>query len=1572
MRHLCLSIVLTLLALLPTQAAVVDHLDRLKDPCLQTPLVSAGKPQAMIVPGEDPRLQELAKTLQAEIARLTGVQLPLVSASSLTEETLRQQHCLALGDCSSNALIGKLYARRLCFVDGIYPGKGLANPGFDRDSNSDGTPDLWAYSTPTGATHALALDSTQFRSAPNSVRIDGKRSEPEGRACVMRNLDVKPGRSYRMTVAYRATLGPKARGLFHVDFYDNGTPSRPLGGSDVTLQTADQWTTVTNAFKVPEGTAFGRILLYLHGEGSIWYDDVALYEEGSTTNLLALGNPGVAVQTVHDPWGAGRNVVVVAASEPAGFELALQRLLETIRRSATGTDLILPDLMDLQPGDTALADGIVPATGPSDTAIATQAAAARSALDTNAFVPVRDTMQGTKTMARNWYLTGDERWARLYAAIWRQILDTPASNARGPMEWTFNTLEGWDLIDECPALPDSLKLEILNRLLLIGVRNEQAYGRSVQSVNRPIVDGHQLDQGLCLYMHGAYFDRYYGINGHWKTMTEPLITLGEQTPRVHDSYAYGPIAGNDFLSEYALKSGDMDYFTNGNCLLQARWQMLCTDNINGGGTFGDDGAWRGSLPTGLLQKANWFYSDDTLKWFLQGLRPPLGAFANDRPAKLPTDLLGVAYIPLKGRLYDVAASTRKDPEAAKWPVESVPPGKAFDKLSLRTGFTPEDQYLLLDGISVLSHGHEDGASILRFTDNGRLFLAEGHYVEISARRHNTMLVSHDGVSYAPPPLVSLESKASLGSAGLVEVLSSAYNGVDWRRSLLWLPEEAIVIVDRLTAREPGEYSFEALWRSLGDARLSDNGAFTVDQQGESMTISRADDSLCRAREMLDYHGINYYGSYPYCSDGLVKELRQTQQHRLQPGESSSFLNVIQTHKTGQAPAPVRRLPGDALLVGSSNRFVAGAGQPTFKGAPDTDARLWIVRESGAIAVAEATRFRWGALTVTTSAPASYSLTFAPARLTADCSAPTTYHLELQGKSLDGSMERGSADLTGLAAPSQPVFAEQFRALESLATTPPVAMPAPSTAQPTAKPLWQAELPPMPRLVTSEAGTQVTCTPSPLPVSTWDAAYRIDPQRLTSDWDSIVLWPEDQAAEITVSLPQMRDISRVAVRTMCTNNSARGISYRLASLTLSAAENLNGPWTELKRFEDATDHEVPSYPDYAVDTPGLHARYLKVSATPRKGCALFLKGLRAWGLPETPQTATPRIEPNETGSASALCKASLTPGADSVICGLRDGTVLAYTAGKAAWSADAGARVNCLAAANLDGKPGDEILVGTNGQRLLCLDPTGKVLWTREFPFFWGRQGNVMWIGLGDVNGDGQTEVVVSCENWHFYCLDAKGTDLWAFEVEHAGQEGALGDLKGDGKLETLCGQEYYGWDVLDSAGKRLYVVSGPGPISTAALCADLNGDGKDEAVFGAQTCGIYVRDGAGNRVFDANVGGFVTDLTTLRDPQGTLLVASAESHDFSLAAFRSDGSAAWRRQLSGVPLMLAACGDSVAVGCDDGLLQLVDAGGQVTPLLRLSGPVRNAATADVDGDGQAEILATGDRELVAVKLPPKG
>jgi len=198
-------------------------------------------------------------------------------------------------------------------------------------------------------------------------------------------------------------------------------------------------------------------------------------------------------------------------------------------------------------------------------------------------------------------------------------------------------------------------------------------------------------------------------------------------------------------------------------------------------------------------------------------------------------------------------------------------------------------------------------------------------------------------------------------------------------------------------------------------------------------------------------------------------------------------------------------------------------------------------------------------------------------------------------------------------------------------------------------------------------------------------------------------------------------------------------------------------------------------------------------------------------------------------------------------------------------------------ADIDGDGKQEILVGTTGEwysggakhfgastRLIVMRPDGSIKWSVDV-------GAPMRSSpaVGDINGDGQKEIVVSVgadadfangdirHNGGIIAYDSQGMQLWRFNTQdyfpkNGYSDGVfssplLCDLDNDNKMEIAFGA----WDqriyLLDSNGQSLWsnLPNGwPGPgymnadtIWSSAACADLTGDGHKEVIIGADISG---------------------------------------------------------------------------------------------------------------------------------------
>jgi len=126
--------------------------------------------------------------------------------------------------------------------------------------------------------------------------------------------------------------------------------------------------------------------------------------------------------------------------------------------------------------------------------------------------------------------------------------------------------------------------------------------------------------------------------------------------------------------------------------------------------------------------------------------------------------------------------------------------------------------------------------------------------------------------------------------------------------------------------------------------------------------------------------------------------------------------------------------------------------------------------------------------------------------------------------------------------------------------------------------------------------------------------------------------------------------------------------------------------------------------------------------------------------------------------------------------------------------------------------------------------------------------------LGDLDGDGQLEVVATSLGYHTYqcayAWKADGTPLTNWPLSTGSSvfsSPALGDLDGDGQLEVVVGcydGRLYGWKADGTALAGWPIMINPQfPIISSPALGDLDGDGDVEAVVGSDDSNVYAWHG---------------------------------------------------------------------------------------------------------------------------------
>jgi hypothetical protein len=217
----------------------------------------------------------------------------------------------------------------------------------------------------------------------------------------------------------------------------------------------------------------------------------------------------------------------------------------------------------------------------------------------------------------------------------------------------------------------------------------------------------------------------------------------------------------------------------------------------------------------------------------------LGVHAFDMGAYVPAEppqgaLTGLTELPVSEYHWNLGQSPKAD---GVGPV-TTPLERCVDKVMLREGFGRLEQYLLLNGFQNTVMGCLDGNAIVRFCDQGEVCLfqstqEEGHDTK------NAVWVSNGRNDDPLEGCVERGPMADLGEACFSATTLPRYHGTDWERNLFWRKGGVLVVLDRLTLREPGDYVMACTWRSPRYARLTEQGAWQARTERGVFTIAPA-------------------------------------------------------------------------------------------------------------------------------------------------------------------------------------------------------------------------------------------------------------------------------------------------------------------------------------------------------------------------------------------------------------------------------------------------------------------------------------------------------------------------------------------------------------------------------------------------------------------------------------------------------------------------------------------------------------------------------------------------------------
>lgn len=634
---------------------------------------------------------------------------------------------------------------------------------------------------------------------------------------------------------------------------------------------------------------------------------------------------GLQVTSVHNPFGDGHNVLCALGVTPEVAGASARRLLEcAVARE--GQWLIPGRLQIVEPR---------PAT-PDPEAILAESA--RLTPDSSG------RPDHFRQCLRHLRRTGEERWARAFVTTLRPYATgyLPLSFVRMSAVdfWTDEVVRNWDACEEFDFFTDEERLLATNFVAALG---QYCHDSLTYQKWRILPEEHQIfnhhtfpavglfTAALYLQTHGYDLPEVRGWLDKALQVMARAATAGRSFDEGGSGYSW-LVASHLLRVSFAV--GDFSYARGPRLHQYAELAAMVLNNDFETVPYGDCGAYHARSPLAadlLLEAAQW-HDDPGLLWVARQHQPEHAAadiFTRDWPGAPPERHVGLFVLPMDPVIHRWMHLPRFPgyPDPPLKP--NVPVAEGFDKLTCRGAWSPEADYLLLQGFGDGQHGHPDANALSQYQARGRLFLVDNDYIRRWPRQHNMVMVLREGQHAPIPTTARLDHTERFTGGALTQTSLLGYNGCDWTRTLLWLSGDCVLVVDRLHAREDGDYELKCFWRSLGEAELTPQGLH-VEQAGEHFHVLE----LTRSERRLDVEpGPVNSTSYPEYrhGDSRPKILTETQCVGLAAGEEACFVNLLLPN--GPAAAPRRQMTwgegGEVRVAGEGGLFTVTAAGCTL-------------------------------------------------------------------------------------------------------------------------------------------------------------------------------------------------------------------------------------------------------------------------------------------------------------------------------------------------------------------------------------------------------------------------------------------------------------------------------------------------------------------------------------------------------------------------------------------------------------------------------------------------------------------
>ena len=1328
---------------------------------------------------------------------------------------------------------------------------------------------------------------------------------------------------------------------------------------------------VQDAAKVPVSTLMNSNAILLG-----YFANNPLVERLYDQHYVALdarwpGAGGHVIRTVHDPMGKGTSFVYLGGADP-----------DAVNKAADGFIASLPEKGDIRYPHTVKVvkpDGSLPYT-PKPDSIPGRVAAAKG----KNFGVVGGIVTEAAT---SYYLTGNpedlEVFKQTMPVLGEFVKKLKKIDAPGG---AIHLLNMWDNVEEAPQFTEQDRAQIT--ALLWEFAHKWIDANETGEADRPTPVGN-YHHGRLSWDIARYFHKYYDVDAAnlWTTMTVFFNSKAKFWRSAEDCPGYGGATMLDTLY-YVMPAGYEQFWESGTGRKMGDYGLAIINNLGGHAGFGDTSKMGSAGYWGnILRMCAWKYKDgryiygsDRTPGLTRGAMCYSTYLEDGIEPVLPDDMLGVHVVPLPDWVYEhrdkVLGTAPKQMNTVLDTDPTPPRDDCFDKITFRTSYQPQDQYLILGGISHGYHAHPDGNSIIEFTDNRRYCLFDSGYFVPDTVEHNTLVIYREGLFEPVPRLTGLAAVGDFSQVGMTQTYLNGYNGADWRRNIIWNKEKYFLVIDEVEAEEGGNYGINAIFRTQSEAppQLGSDRVSAM-YKGASFNIVSASHTPFKTTSTTPPTGIRY----------AVVESKSA---RMEAGDKEYFANLLYCgQEEGVWPYELVPAGENAVLVKEPDGYaLAGTGKSQPLPNMLVDAAVFYVREDGFALTGGQTLAAtqtWFAADKPVNIEVNLG-TLATGTIQAAEDAVVKLFAKGDEVKLDGKAVKARTGPDGIeldipagkhelsfrpgAGRISADFSKAYAASEKGHRQALAALQQGGDGGKQMQAGWKVE-----SATTATRTVYVNAAGEPvkeLRKSGKATAWTEGTLKSTRMGDSVDGRPETYSAghgEYTNTLPKdfgMKWDNPVTVGNFQIDYVSDHYGPTMAGQQLQAWDGED--WYTIEA--QITKDEEGAKWNYAFEP--VETTRLRVLITEFASMRSAVCEMRFFPEPATPRQREYRV-PFRTSDLAACDvtgdgKAELVAAiGKSVKCIAGDGKVL--------WEKQLDCRALCVDACDLDGDGKGEVVAGGDDHKLYCFDFAGNQRWSVLTPADAAyserepKTGKVEIVKCADLDGDGEAEIVLGSTNWYAYCYDAAGKLVWkALNWAHPPTSIAFAEM-GDDKLASFIGTRYNSANAFAPDGKGLQSVSvGYHGAAMSVAAGDMDGNGKSELIAGSRVGGLHCNELGSKKAWTKSMGAEVSQVAVADLTGDGKLEAIAGSKNFYLLVMDATWEILWARNVGEAILDLVVAdvnGDGtpeIAVATEGGMVRIIDAEGNIIGTLATGGNVTKVIAADLNGDGKIQIAAGCD------------